>query len=112
MRAQPTTRGLGVASLASRAITDPVVPQDAAATQTRTSPKNIARVVYGGKAEVSVGTIGFNGLGRMDATMARHLGAGYGLIVHDARQTAHTAAARLIEEWAGIELWSNRGDPT
>jgi hypothetical protein len=23
----------------------------------------------------------------------------------------HTAVARLIEEWAGIELWSKPGDP-
>src|SRR3990172_10472003 len=46
MRAQPTRSGLGVPSLASRAITEPVVPHDTAARQTRTRPSDIGTVVY------------------------------------------------------------------
>src|SRR3972149_4373759 len=73
MRAQPTRRGLGAASLASRAITDPVVPQDAAARKTRTSPRSIAPVVYGSgvhRTQVQTGRlqmtrIGFIGVGTM-----------------------------------------------
>jgi hypothetical protein len=50
MRAQPTRRGLGVPSRASRVITDPVVPHDTAERQTRSSPRSIAAVVYGSAA--------------------------------------------------------------
>src|SRR5438874_388136 len=52
MRAQPTRRGLGVPSLARRVITDPVVPHDTAARQTRTRPTSIAPLVYGSDAPI------------------------------------------------------------
>jgi hypothetical protein len=52
MRAQPTRRGLGVPSRASRVITDPVVPQDTAERETRSSPRSIAPVVYGSAARL------------------------------------------------------------
>ena len=45
-------------------------------------------------------TIGFIGLGNMGAPMARGMG-----------ELDHTAVAKLIEEWAGIELRSKPGDP-
>src|SRR3970282_1866623 len=122
MRAQPTRRGLGVPSLASRAITDPVVPQDTAARETRTSPRSIAPVVYGreaprsctrAKRRMSVETIGFIGVGTMGLPMAANLlKKGFAVTAYNlnpeavkaAAAAGMTAAASAAEAVAGADL--------
>src|SRR6266508_4142741 len=109
IRAQPTRRGLGVVSLASRVITDPVVPQDTAARQTRTRPRSIAPVVYESEApegdhgdhrtQVQTGRsymtrIGFIGVGTMGLPMAANLlKKGFALTAYDLNPEAVKAAA-------------------